>query len=137
VRPLAEKKGLELTVELTDEVGMLTGDARRVEQILLNLLSNAVKFTEHGTVSVISERDVGEYIITVHDTGIGINSDDVEKLFMPFRQIDSGLSRKYEGTGVGLSICKRLVDLIGGRLHVESRLGEGSLFSFSIPIERA
>ncbi|MDD5284881.1 MAG: MASE1 domain-containing protein [Desulfuromonadaceae bacterium] len=136
VRPLAEKKGLELTVEQSDEVGMLTGDARRVEQILLNLLSNAVKFTEHGTVSVISERDAGEYRITVRDTGIGISSNDVEKLFMPFRQIDSGLSRKYEGTGLGLSICKRLVDLIGGRLHVESTLGEGSLFSFSIPIER-
>ncbi|MDD5284882.1 MAG: transporter substrate-binding domain-containing protein [Desulfuromonadaceae bacterium] len=134
VRPLAEKKGLELTFELPDEVGMLTGDPRRVEQILLNLLSNAVKFTEHGKVSVGCKREGAEYLVTVSDTGIGISNDDLEKLFKPFHQIDTSLSRKYEGTGLGLSICKRLVELMGGSIHVESCHGKGSAFGFRLPV---
>lgn len=136
VLPIAEKKGLELTYESHDDVGMVTSDARRVEQILLNLVSNAVKFTEQGSIRVSCKQVAGEYTITVRDTGIGISSDDAKMLFMPFRQIDSGLSRKYEGTGLGLSICKRLAELLGGRLNVESRLGEGSSFSFTLPLER-
>lgn len=136
VRPLAEKKGLDLSVELTDDVEIVTGDIRRVEQILLNLLSNSVKFTEEGGISVCCVRAAEYYITTVHDTGIGINDDDIGKLFKPFHQIDTGLSRKYEGTGLGLSICKRLVELMGGSIHVESCQGKGSSFSFSLPIKR-
>jgi signal transduction histidine kinase len=133
VRPLAEKKGLELSLELACEAEMIAGDIRRVEQVLLNLLSNAVKFTEQGSVTVRCLRDEGRYIVTVADTGIGINDDELERLFKPFHQIDTGLSRKYEGTGLGLSICKKLAELMGGSISVESSPGKGSIFSFALP----
>lgn len=137
VRPLADKKGLELVLELADDPGSITGDQRRVEQVLLNLLSNAVKFTERGTVKVTSVREDNSWLTTVGDTGIGIKPDDLSALFRPFYQIDTGLSRKYEGTGLGLSICKRLVELMGGSIRVASTPGTGSSFSFTLPVERA
>jgi PAS domain S-box-containing protein len=136
VRPLAEKKRLELSVEVAACVGEVAGDARRVEQILFNLLSNAVKFTEQGGISVRCVLEAGTYVTTVTDTGIGIKNDDLERLFKPFHQIDTGLNRKYEGTGLGLSICKRLVELMGGALQVESSPGRGSIFGFTLPCER-
>lgn len=135
VRPLAEKKGLSLSVETGDDVGVVVADARRVEQIMLNLLSNAIKFTEQGGVFIRCVRDGERYVTTVADTGIGISGDDIASLFRPFHQIDSGLRRKYEGTGLGLSICKRLAGLMGGRITVESKVGEGSVFGFSLPVE--
>lgn len=136
VRPLAEKKGLQLELELAADPGSMAGDQRRVEQVLLNLLSNAVKFTEQGTVKVRSVREGNSWLITVADTGIGIQPDDLPALFRPFYQIDTGLSRKYEGTGLGLSICKKLVELMGGSIQVASTPGVGSSFSFTLPIER-
>jgi PAS domain S-box-containing protein len=136
VRPLAEKKGLYLTLDVAEGVGAVTSDARRVEQILLNLLSNAVKFTEQGGISVRCVRDGENYLTTVTDTGIGIKDDDLERLFRPFHQIDTGLTRKYEGTGLGLSICKKMVELMRGNIRVESSPGKGSAFSFTLPIER-
>lgn len=135
VRPLVEKKGLSLSVETGDDVGAVVADARRVEQIMLNLLSNAIKFTERGGVSIRCVREGEWYVTTVADTGIGISRDDIASLFRPFHQIDSGICRKYEGTGLGLSICKRLTELMGGGITVESRVGEGSVFSFSLPVE--
>lgn len=135
VRPLAEKKGLELSLELSGETAMVTGDIRRVEQVLLNLLSNAVKFTDQGGVTVRCLREEGRCIVRVADTGIGINGDELERLFKPFHQIDTGLSRKYEGTGLGLSICKKLVELMGGSISVESSPGKGSVFSFALPAD--
>ncbi|OPY71527.1 MAG: Non-motile and phage-resistance protein [Syntrophorhabdus sp. PtaU1.Bin058] len=137
VRPLAEKKGLGLTVNIGPGVGMITSDIRRVEQVLLNLLSNAIKFTEQGQVTVACSADSGTVIVGVTDTGIGIRKEDIEKVFKPFLQIDSGIARRYEGTGLGLSICKRLVRLMGGDIWVESVLGEGSTFAFSLPKERS
>jgi signal transduction histidine kinase len=136
VQPLAEKKRLELSVELPDEAAMITGDIRRVEQVLLNLLSNAVKFTDQGGVAVRCVREAENFVTSVTDTGIGILDADLERLFKPFHQVDSGLSRKYEGTGLGLSICKRLVELMGGSIRAESCPGKGSVFSFSLPIAR-
>ncbi|GFO55430.1 hypothetical protein GMSM_24370 [Geomonas sp. Red276] len=136
IRPLAEKKGLTLSVTLADEVKGMEGDLRRVEQVLLNLLSNAVKFTERGGITVNCRREGALYRISVTDTGIGIGGDQMGKLFKPFRQLDTGLSREYEGTGLGLSISKRLVELMGGSMQVESRQGEGSTFSFLLPAER-
>lgn len=136
IRPLAEKKGLVLSLQLSDDVRMLTGDVRRVEQVLLNLLSNAVKFTEQGEIVVTCQRQDGVYKTTVCDTGIGIGEDELAKLFKPFHQLDTGLNRKYEGTGLGLSICKKLVELMGGAIQAQSRLGEGSSFSFTLPVER-
>ncbi len=133
VRPLAESKGLELSVEIADGVGRIVSDVRRVEQILLNLLSNAVKFTEQGNVSVRCTFEAGNYVASVTDTGIGIREEEMEELFKPFHQIDSGLSRKYDGTGLGLSICMRLAKLMGGDIGVKSAHGKGSTFWFTVP----
>ncbi|MCW8917719.1 MAG: transporter substrate-binding domain-containing protein [Gammaproteobacteria bacterium] len=144
VAPLAEKKGLTLTVEGVEGAGTLVGDARRVEQILLNLLGNAVKFTEQGGVTLSVER-VNDYseggsapprevvVVGVTDTGIGIREEDMSQLFQPFRQIDSALSRQHEGTGLGLAICHRLAGLMGGCIEAESRWGEGSRFTLRLP----
>lgn len=137
VRPLTDKKALELSLEVEGEVDMIKTDERRVEQVLLNLLSNAVKFTERGGVSLRCERQAEHYLITVTDTGIGIETKQLETLFKPFHQVDTGLSRRYEGTGLGLSISKKLVELMGGHIEVQSAPGKGSVFSFTLPLERS
>jgi PAS domain S-box-containing protein len=136
VRPLAEKKGLELAFEISPEIRTITGDPRRTEQVLLNLLSNAIKFAEKGSVRIVCELDENNIIVHVMDTGIGIKEEDVETIFQTFRQIDTGLNRSHEGTGLGLSISKRLVELMGGELRVTSVWGSGSTFSFSLPREK-
>lgn len=136
VRPLAAKKGLELTCAISPGIETVNGDQRKVEQILLNLISNAIKFTEEGSVTIKCEPEGRNVEIRVIDTGIGIKEEDTETIFQAFQQIDSGLSRKYEGTGLGLSICKRLVELMGGKIRVASVWGSGSTVSFSLPKER-
>lgn len=135
-RPLADKKGLELASSISPGIEKITGDRRRVEQILLNLISNAIKFTEKGSVRIECEPEDGKITIKVIDTGIGIRTEDTETIFKAFRQIDSGITRKYEGTGLGLSICKRLVELMGGKIWVTSVWGSGSTFGFNLPEER-
>jgi len=137
VTPLAVKKGLSVSADLAQEVGEVTGDRRRVEQILINLLTNAVKFTETGQILVIGRRENNLIHIQVWDTGIGIKPEDIVNLFKPFRQVDSGITRQYEGTGLGLSICKRLVETMGGNIWVVSERDKGSTFSFTLPVERA
>ncbi|HEY3276027.1 MAG TPA: MASE1 domain-containing protein [Syntrophorhabdaceae bacterium] len=137
VRPLAEKKGIELRVSVSPDAGVIISDRRRVEQILLNLLNNAVKFTETGHVAVSCRRNPDGVSISVEDTGIGVKEEDRENIFKPFLQIDTGLTRKYEGTGLGLSICVRLVSLLNGSLTVDSTVGKGSTFTFSLPSERS
>ncbi|MDD5646906.1 MAG: PAS domain S-box protein, partial [Candidatus Bipolaricaulis sp.] len=133
-RPLAEKKGLDLLVDVAPHVGVLRSDRRRVGQILMNLLSNAVKFTASGQVRVRAALDGDWAIASVADTGIGMKKEDLATLFVPFQQVDSGLTRNYEGTGLGLSISKRLVTLLGGDIAVESEPGRGSTFTFRLPI---
>ena len=132
-RPLAEKKGLRLTCILPPGIGGMTGDRRRVEQVLLNLISNAVKFTEKGSINIACGLEEGGVTVKVTDTGIGIRPEDLGTIFKPFQQIDSGMTRKYEGTGLGLSISKRLVELMGGRIWVNSMPGSGSTFGFFLP----
>lgn len=135
VRPLAKKKGLELILNIDEQIGTLCSDQRRIEQVLLNLLSNSVKFTEQGSIIVSVAVEGDTYVTRITDTGIGIAQKDMEKLFRPFRQIDTGLSRVHEGTGLGLSICKRIVELLQGSIQVESEVGKGSCFSFVLPIK--
>ncbi|WP_005033998.1 ATP-binding protein [Holophaga foetida] len=135
LRPQAEKRGVPLELEIAPEVGRLRSDRRRVEQILMNLGSNAIKFTEHGKVLISCRVNGCEIEVRVRDTGIGIRDEDIGVLFQPFRQVDAGTTRKYEGTGLGLSICKRLVERMGGRIWVESVWGEGSTFTFVLPLE--
>ncbi len=135
IRPLAEKKGLKLNVEVSSRICVLHGDQRRVEQVVMNLLSNAVKFTETGEVRVRAQMIDKGVQIEVSDTGIGIRQEDLSALFQPFKQIESGLTRAYEGTGLGLSISKRLVDLMGGAISVRSLPGVGSTFALTLPLE--
>jgi PAS domain S-box-containing protein len=132
-RPLAEKKGIELRAEISPDLPPFSGDERRLGQVLLNLIGNAIKFTEKGWVSVNCRPKEGGLEVEVVDTGIGIKSEDKEALFQAFRQIDTGLTRKYEGTGLGLSISKKLVLLMGGDIWVRSEWGSGSAFGFSLP----
>jgi PAS domain S-box-containing protein len=137
VAPLAEKKRLAVLVQVAPEVGQITSDRRRVEQVLLNLLSNAIKFTERGHVILTAETAPGLVRIWVADTGVGIKAEDLGKLFQPFRQLDAGLTRQHEGTGLGLAICRRLVERLGGTISVESQLGQGSTFGFTLPLTRS
>ena len=133
--PLADKKRLPLVAQVAPDVGRITSDRRRVEQILLNLLSNAIKFTEQGRGQrSTAETVAGAVRISVADTGVGIKPEDLGKLFQPFRQLDTGLTRQHEGTGLGLAICKRLVERLGGTIAVESEWGKGSTFSFTLPV---
>lgn len=136
VAPLADKKGLAISVLFGSGVGELFSDSRRVEQILINLVNNAIKYSEQGEIRIESRRMDGNLEISVIDTGIGIKSEDLEKLFQPFRQIGSGTGRIYEGTGLGLSICQRLVMMLGGNIWVESEWGVGSKFTFTLPLEQ-
>ena len=181
VTPLADKKRLPVVLRLAPEVGQITSDRRRVEQILLNLLSNAIKFTEKGGITLTAEVVAAGFQppgseqpaithakpsvphpagsrslrqaempaatapapppsairISVADTGIGIKPEDFDKIFQPFRQLDTGLTRQYEGTGLGLAICQRLAERLGGTISVESRWGKGSTFAFTLPKELA
>ncbi len=131
--PTANKKGLILTSTGAVD-GSLYSDKRRIEQILLNLINNAIKFTEQGSVHVDYRLNSGCLEVSVQDTGMGIKAEDIPTVFQEFRQIDTGLTRQHEGTGLGLAICKKLVTLLGGQIRVESKLGIGSTFSFTLPI---
>jgi PAS domain S-box-containing protein len=137
----AQEKGLALACEIAPEVPAdLIGDPTRLRQVLLNLLGNAIKFTEAGVVAlrVTPEADVSESAalrFTISDTGIGIAADKLGAVFERFTQADSSTTRRYGGSGLGLTISKRLVELMGGRIWVESGVGDGSVFSFAVPIE--
>jgi PAS domain S-box-containing protein len=134
VRPAAEKKNLLLITDIDPNLDSITSDRRRVEQILLNLLSNAIKFTEQGEVRVKAEIFDDESVkISVRDTGIGIKDEDMDRIFKPFQQVDSGTTRKYEGTGLGLYICLRLLEKLGGHMGVTSIFDEGTTFYFTLP----
>jgi signal transduction histidine kinase len=134
VSPMAQKKGLGITVVIDSGVGIVLSDRRRVEQILLNLLSNAIKFTEKGEIRLAC-RVKGESLeISVQDTGIGILPEDLEDLFKPFHQLETGLNRRHDGTGLGLAICKNLVNLLGGQIRAESEWGKGSTFTFTLSL---
>jgi CheY-like chemotaxis protein len=163
VREKAATRHVRLALEAEDGLGSMMVDARKVKQIVYNLLSNAVKFTPDGgqvtlraakvpsaRVGVLEERGDGsrraftpsentfaEFLeISVDDSGIGIAAEDLEHLFKPFSQIDSGLSRKFEGTGLGLAMVKLLADLHGGSVAVESEVGVGSRFTVWLPLRR-
>lgn len=133
VTPLAEKKNIDLQIDLPDIPVIITTDERRLEQVILNLMNNAIKFTEIGRVGVTLQNEKEYLLLSFTDTGIGIQQQDLAHLFQPFRQIDSGLARKREGTGLGLSICKKILDLMGGSIEVQSQWGQGSTFIVRIP----
>src|SRR5215470_13304157 len=134
MRERASRAGLRLGKELSPALGAVTADERAVKQILINLLTNAVKFTDRGgAVTVHAAPNGQEVVIAVADTGIGIAPDDQALIFQEFRQGRSDYTRKQEGTGLGLALSKRLVELHGGRIWVESEPGRGSTFRFTLP----
>jgi signal transduction histidine kinase len=136
VRGRAERHGIQLETRIEDEVGDYDGDERKFKQIMLNLLTNAVKFTpEGGTVTMSAQRANGAYVFSVKDTGIGIAPEDHDKVFEEFRQVGTDYAKKAEGTGLGLTLTRRLVELHGGRLRLESELGKGATFTFNLPLE--
>jgi signal transduction histidine kinase len=136
VRERATKGGVQLTIAESSDVNVVEGDERRVRQVIFNLLSNAVKFTpEGGSVDVRAAQVNGDVQVSVADTGPGIARDDLDRIFEQFQQTEAGLEQR-EGTGLGLALSKRLVELHGGRIWVESEIGEGSTFVFTLPSER-
>ncbi|MBA3534018.1 MAG: PAS domain-containing sensor histidine kinase [Ardenticatenales bacterium] len=136
-RPLAEKNKNHLKLEETADAGVMYSDLTKVRQILLNLLSNACKFTEQGTVTLVVQRgQAGEeewLRFSVQDTGIGMTEEQVRQLFQPFVQVDASSTRKYGGTGLGLALSRRLCQMLGGDITVESVAGKGSTFTVHLP----
>src|SRR5256886_400230 len=134
VRPHADEKGLQVRSVIPQGLPNVWADRARVRQVLANMLANAVKFTERGIVSVAANAAEGWVTVSVADTGVGISPEAQAYVFDEFRQADSSTTRRYGGTGLGLAISKRLVTLHGGRIWVDSEVGRGSTFHFTLPI---
>jgi signal transduction histidine kinase len=134
LRPLAAQKDLPVETQVQGDTQMFS-DRKMVFQILLNLANNAVKFTDSGTVRIMAARENGSLRIDVTDTGIGIKPENLQLLFEAFRQVDGSARRRFEGTGLGLHLSKRLVALLGGEITVESTYGEGSKFTVRLPAQ--
>ena len=134
VESLASEKKLELVVDVASDLPPGRGDQRRLTQVLLNLVGNAIKFTDTGRVAVRAMANDGSYLVSVTDSGPGIAPEDQQKIFEEFQQVDNSNTRKKGGTGLGLAIARRIIEMHGGRLWVESILGQGSTFSFSVPM---
>lgn len=133
VREQAAQKGLELSLVIDPEVSTCVADKRRLVQILLNLLANAIKFTSEGSVTLSVDRAESFVQFAVIDTGVGISESEQASLFQPFQQLDSGLDRKYEGTGLGLALSQKLAQLQKGYITVQSQPAQGSRFTLSLP----
>jgi signal transduction histidine kinase len=137
IRERAQRHGIALALDADPALGEMVADERKFKQILLNLLSNAVKFTpDGGRIEVKAHRDADNVVVAVHDTGIGIAPEDQEAVFEEFRQVGRNYTNKQEGTGLGLALTRKFVELHGGRIWVESEPGKGSTFTFTIPTKR-
>jgi len=136
VRERAARRSIALDVAIDPELGEIKGDERKVKQVLLNLLSNAIKFTpEGGRVDVHAGMVDGVAEISVSDTGVGIAPEDHEAVFEEFRQVGTDYAKKHEGTGLGLTLSRRFVELHGGKIWVKSQLGQGATFTFTLPVK--
>jgi signal transduction histidine kinase len=134
LEPLAADKKLALNVEIAPELPPGRGDGRRLTQVLINLVGNAIKFTDAGEVAIKAEANNGLFHVSVRDTGPGISAADQAKLFQEFQQADNAITRKKGGTGLGLAISKRIIEMHGGKIWVESQVGQGSAFAFTLPV---
>ena len=130
---LFDHKGLRLVKEIAPGLPTVSGDRDRLIQVVINLLSNAVKFTDTGSVTCRAEQRDGALVVSVIDTGMGIAPEDQPKVFERFKQVGDTLTDKPKGTGLGLPICREIVEHHGGQIWVESEIGEGSTFAFSLP----
>ncbi|MDH3974087.1 MAG: ATP-binding protein [Deltaproteobacteria bacterium] len=137
IRQCSENKGLTLSCQVGEGVGPVYCDERRIKQVLLNLLTNAVKFTEKGKIVVCASlKEKGAVMqVSVEDTGIGIKAEDLLMLFQPFSQVEGGYARKNEGSGLGLALCKNIINSHGGEIRAESTFGKGSRFIFTLPVK--
>jgi signal transduction histidine kinase len=134
--PLAIKKRVDLDLELTSLPETIIADRTKLQEIIYNLASNAIKFTpEKGKVTIKASTDDRLISISIQDTGIGISTADMDKLFQPFKQIKPYMNHELEGTGLGLAITKKFIEMHGGRISVQSKPGDGSSFTFTIPKE--
>ena len=134
VRERAVRHAITLDLSVDERLGDFVGDERKIKQILLNLLSNAVKFTpEGGRIGINARKVDGAVEISVNDTGVGIAPEDQPKIFEEFRQVGADYTHKVEGTGLGLTLAKKFVELHGGKIWVESEVGKGSKFTFTLP----
>jgi GAF domain-containing protein len=134
LEPLAADKKLAFKVEMAPELPPGRGDGRRLTQVLINLVGNAIKFTDVGAVAIKAEASNGAFYVSVSDTGPGISATDQAKLFQEFQQADNAITRKKGGTGLGLAISKRIIEMHGGKIWVESQPGQGSTFTFTLPV---
>jgi signal transduction histidine kinase len=134
IEPLAADKKLDFKIEIAPSLPQGRGDERRLTQVLLNLVGNAIKFTDQGEVSIKADASNGSFNVSVRDTGPGISEADQAKLFQEFQQADNSITRKKGGTGLGLAISKRIVEMHGGEVRIESVVGQGSTFSFTLPV---
>ena len=137
VQPLFEAKKLDLHMDIEAEIPPMYCDRTRIRQVLLNLISNAARFTERGGVRVQARREGNNMIVSVSDSGPGIAPEHQQRIFEPFQQVDGSIRRRFGGTGLGLSISKRFVEMHGGRMWLESQVGVGSTFYFSLPVAEA
>jgi signal transduction histidine kinase/CheY-like chemotaxis protein len=136
VRPLLDKKCLDLHISVPDDLPQIYCDRTRIRQVILNLVSNAARFTERGGISIQVQGRSRDVVVSVRDTGPGIAPQDAERIFEPFCQGSGGLWRDKRGTGLGLSISKEFVELHGGRIWLESELGAGTTFTFELPVSQ-
>jgi signal transduction histidine kinase len=134
LEPLATDKKLAFKVEVAPQLPPGRGDGRRLTQVLINLVGNAIKFTDAGEVAIKAKANNGSFHVSVRDTGPGISAADQAKLFQEFQQADNAITRKKGGTGLGLAISKRILEMHGGKIWVESQVGQGSTFTFTLPI---
>jgi signal transduction histidine kinase len=136
LEPMARQQGLQLRTVGAADARVIKADRSKFKQVLYNLLSNAVKFTPApGTITVTVKDSADQLTVSVEDTGIGMKPEDLPKLFREFEQIDGSYTRRYQGTGLGLALCRRFVEMHGGRIWAESQFGKGSIFTFTIPRE--
>jgi PAS domain S-box-containing protein len=136
ISPLTIKKEICLEVKVEPQLGKICADKTKLKQILYNLTSNALKFTPESGYVIIEAQRFGNFVqVSVKDTGIGISKNDMGKLFQPFKQLNPYLTREYEGTGLGLALVKKFIEMHGGKIRVESKVGEGSIFTFVIPLD--
>jgi signal transduction histidine kinase len=133
VEPVAAERGIGFRVEQPDASGTIESDPTKLRQILLNLLANAVKFTDEGEVLLSAAAANGSVVFTVRDTGIGIDSQHLGSIFNPFWQVDQSSTRRAGGAGLGLSVARRLAQVLGGDVTVESRHGNGTVFRLRLP----
>ena len=137
IRERAQRHNIALALDADPQLGEIVADERKFKQILLNLLTNAVKFTpDGGQIKVAARRSADGLVVAVHDTGIGIAPEDKQAVFEEFRQVGRSYTNKQEGTGLGLTLTRKFVELHGGRIWLESEPGKGSTFTFTIPAQR-